>query len=245
MSGSCARVTGRLLWHNVQVLHSTTSSHRFSKWKHRNIHSGYFYSTSSSPLLLRDTHDYSIVLFFSMNIKVFLFSKYEVFFIQWVSSIFVFEQWISSIFVFREYLVFLYSVIIKYFLFNEYQVFLYWVSTPCYLVLSTLGALAIVFTSLLHCFLSVVTSLSSASFILVSSCISSINFLPGRPLLLLPSPCASIIPFSNPSDHITCPKNPSFLLSAVCVVAFVVAFIVFSNYQVFFYSMSIKNFCIE
>src|SRR6218665_2607531 len=30
------------------------------------------------------------------------------------------------------------------------------------------------------------------------------------------SSCASIIPFSNPSDRITCPKNPNFLLSAVC-----------------------------
>src|SRR6218665_1545776 len=68
----------------------------------------------------------------------------------------------------------------------------------------------------LRCFLSAVTSLSSASFIPVTSCISSIHFLLGRPLLLLPSPCASIIPFSNPSDRITYPKNPSFLLRAVC-----------------------------
>src|SRR6218665_1139775 len=67
-----------------------------------------------------------------------------------------------------------------------------------------------------QCFLSVVTSLSSASFIPVTSCISSIHFLLGRPLLPLPSPCASIILFSSPSDRITCPKNPSFLLSAVC-----------------------------
>src|SRR6218665_2538655 len=67
----------------------------------------------------------------------------------------------------------------------------------------------------LQCFLSAVISLSSASFIPVTSCISSIHFLLGRPLLLLPSPCASIIPFSNPSDRITFPKNPSFLLSAV------------------------------
>ena len=67
-------------------------------------------------------------------------------------------------------------------------------------------------------FLSVVTSLSSATFIPVTSCISSIHFLLGRPLLL-PSPHASIIPFSNPSDRITCPKNPSFRLS-LFVVAF-------------------------
>src|SRR6218665_1414249 len=86
----------------------------------------------------------------------------------------------------------------------------------CYLVLSTLGALATVFTSLLHCFLSVVTSLSSASFIPVTSCISSIHLLLSRPLLLLPSLCDSIIPFSNPSGRITCPKNPNFLPSAVC-----------------------------
>src|SRR6218665_803844 len=56
----------------------------------------------------------------------------------------------------------------------------------------------------------------SASFIPVTSCISVIHLLLGHPLLLLPSPHASIIPFSNPSDRITCPKNPSFLLSAVC-----------------------------
>src|SRR6218665_620455 len=68
--------------------------------------------------------------------------------------------------------------------------------------------------SLLHCFLSVVTSISSASFIPVTSCSSSIHLLLG--LLLLPSPHASIIPFSNPSDSITCPKKPSFLLIAVC-----------------------------
>src|SRR6218665_308156 len=42
------------------------------------------------------------------------------------------------------------------------------------------------------------------------------QFLLGRPLLLLPSPCASIIPFSNPSDRIKCPNNLNFLLSAVC-----------------------------
>src|SRR6218665_3531056 len=76
--------------------------------------------------------------------------------------------------------------------------------------------LATVLTILLQCFLSAVTSLSSASFIPVTSCISSIYFLLGCPLLLLPSPCASIILFSSPSDRITCPKNPSFLLSAVC-----------------------------
>src|SRR6218665_994475 len=88
--------------------------------------------------------------------------------------------------------------------------------TPCHLVLSTRRVLATVLTILLQCFLSAVTSLSSASFISVISRISSIHFLLGGPLLLLPSPCASIIPFSNPSDRITCPKNPSFLLSAVC-----------------------------
>src|SRR6218665_2174187 len=74
---------------------------------------------------------------------------------------------------------------------------------PCYLVLS---ALATVLTSFLDCFPSVVTSLSSASFIPVTSCISSIYFLLGRPLLLLPSPYASIILFSNLSDRMTCPS---------------------------------------
>src|SRR6218665_1599269 len=87
--------------------------------------------------------------------------------------------------------------------------------SPCHLVLSTRRVLATVLTILLQCFLSAVTSLSSASFIPVTSCISSIHFLLGRPLLL-PSPYASIILFSSPSDRITCPKNPSFLLSAVC-----------------------------
>src|SRR6218665_1928981 len=88
-------------------------------------------------------------------------------------------------------------------------------TSPCHLVLSTRRVLATVLTILLQCFLSVVTSLSSASFIPVTSCISSIHFLLGRPLLL-PSPNASIILFSSPSDRITCPKNPSSLLSAVC-----------------------------
>src|SRR6218665_7350 len=89
------------------------------------------------------------------------------------------------------------------------------VQSPCHLVLSTRRVLATVLTILLQCFLSAVTSLSSASFIPVTSCISSIHFLLGRPLLL-PSPNASIILFSSSSDRITCPKNPSFLLSAVC-----------------------------
>src|SRR6218665_3308993 len=88
--------------------------------------------------------------------------------------------------------------------------------SPCHLVLSTRRVLATVLTILLQCFLSAVTSLSSASFIPVTSCISSIHFLLGHPLLLLPSPYASIILFSSASDRITCPKNPSFLLSAVC-----------------------------
>src|SRR6218665_3205371 len=84
-----------------------------------------------------------------------------------------------------------------------------------HLLLSTRRVLATVLTILLQCFLSAVTSLSSASFIPVTSCISSTHFLLGHPLLLLPSPNASIILFSSPSDRITCPKNPSILLSAV------------------------------
>src|SRR6218665_2466418 len=60
--------------------------------------------------------------------------------------------------------------------------------SPCHLVLSTRRVLATVLTILLQCFLSAVTSLSSASFIPVTSCVSSIHFLLGRPLLLLPSP---------------------------------------------------------
>src|SRR6218665_532594 len=47
-------------------------------------------------------------------------------------------------------------------------------------------------------------SLSSDGFI---PCISSIHLLRGHPLHLLPSPHASIIPFSNPSDRITCPLS--------------------------------------
>src|SRR6218665_4005828 len=90
--------------------------------------------------------------------------------------------------------------------------------SPCHLVLSTRRVLATIFTSLLQCFLSVVTSLSSASFIPVTSCISSIHFLPGRPLLLLPSLCASIIFFPN---HLIAVQRilTSFL------VLFVVAFL--------------------
>src|SRR6218665_634473 len=87
--------------------------------------------------------------------------------------------------------------------------------SPCHLVLSARRVLATVLTILVQRFLSAVTSLSSASFIPVTSCISSIHFLLGRPPLLLPSPNASIILFYSPSDRITCPKNPSFLLSAV------------------------------
>jgi len=82
-----------------------------------------------------------------------------------------------------------------------------------HLVLWVPGTLATILTSLLHCFLSVITSLSSESVIPVT--ISSIHLLLGR-LLLLPSLHASNIPFSNPSDRTTCPKNPSFLLIAVC-----------------------------
>src|SRR6218665_1050565 len=84
--------------------------------------------------------------------------------------------------------------------------------SPCHLVLSTHRVPATVLTIRLQCFLSAVTSLSSASFIPVTSCISSIYFLLGRLLLLLPSPCASIILFSSPSDRITCPKNRFYYL---------------------------------
>src|ERR1700733_12578089 len=69
---------------------------------------------------------------------------------------------------------------------------------------------------LLHCFLSSVASLSSTKFIPVLSCISFIYFILGRPLFLLPSPHANIISFSNPFDLMICPKNPSFLLNAIC-----------------------------
>src|SRR6218665_245227 len=95
--------------------------------------------------------------------------------------------------------------------------------SPCPLGLSVPGTLATIMASLLHCFLSVITSLSSAIFIPVTSCVSSIRLLLGRPLLLLlPSPHTSIIPFSNSSDRITSPKIPSFLHSyynvAKCVL---------------------------
>src|SRR3984885_8958132 len=69
---------------------------------------------------------------------------------------------------------------------------------------------------LLHCLLSIVASLNCAKFISVLSCISSIHFFLGRPLFLLPSPHAIIISFSNPFDLMICPKNPSFLLIAIC-----------------------------
>src|SRR6218665_3120033 len=86
----------------------------------------------------------------------------------------------------------------------------------CHLVPSVLGPLATIMASLLHCFLFFVASLSSASFIPVTSCISSIHLCLGCPLLLLPSLHASVIPFSNLSDRIICPKNLSFLLIALC-----------------------------
>ena len=105
----------------------------------------------------------------------------------------------------------IYSIIMKFKHLNFMSTY-----SPCHLVLSTRWALAIVLTIFLQIFLSIVTSLSSASFIPVTSCISSIHFLLGHPLLLLPSPCASISLFSSPSDRIRCPKNRSFLLSAVC-----------------------------
>src|SRR6218665_1660058 len=59
-------------------------------------------------------------------------------------------------------------------------------------------------------------SFSSACFIPVTSCISSIYLLLDRLLRLLPSLRASIISFSNPFDCITCPKNPSFLIITIC-----------------------------
>src|SRR6218665_446656 len=98
----------------------------------------------------------------------------------------------------------------------QMEIGMFFCPSPCHLVLSTRQVLATVLTILLQCFLSAVTFLSSASFIPVTSCISSIHFLLGHPLLLFPSPYASIILFSSPSDRITCPKNRSFLLSAVC-----------------------------
>src|SRR6218665_3348339 len=64
-----------------------------------------------------------------------------------------------------------------------------------------------------NCFLSVVMSISSASFIPV---ISYIHFLLGRPRLLLTSSHANNVPFSNPSCRITGLKNHSFLPIAVC-----------------------------
>src|SRR6218665_3511519 len=90
---------------------------------------------------------------------------------------------------------------------------------PCHLVLSTLGALQRLYSPALStvCFLPSHLLAPPASFQLLHvSCISSIRFLLGRPLLLLPSPYASTIPFPSPSDRITCPKNHSFLLGAVC-----------------------------
>src|SRR6218665_2668272 len=83
-------------------------------------------------------------------------------------------------------------------------------------MLLVLGTQATIMEILLHCFQFVVTSLSSASFIPVTSCISSNHLLLDRSLLLFPSLCASIIPLSNPSDRIKCPENPFFLLIAVC-----------------------------
>lgn len=59
-----------------------------------------------------------------------------------------------------------------------------WFVASYHLVLSVPGTLPTAMVNLLHCFFSVVMSLSSASFVPVISCISSINLLLGRPLLL-------------------------------------------------------------
>src|SRR5678816_4633882 len=92
---------------------------------------------------------------------------------------------------------------------------------PCYLVLSVLGTLATFMIKPLHFLLSAVASLSSAKFIPVVSCISSIHFFLGRPCFLLPSPYANIISFSNPSDRMTCLKNLNFALSTVCCLSLI------------------------
>src|SRR6202046_1376251 len=74
------------------------------------------------------------------------------------------------------------------------------------------------FMYFIHPLFSWSTSFSSSfsTFIPVLSCISSIHFFLGRPLFLLPSSHAIIISFSNPFDLMICPKNPSFLLIAIC-----------------------------
>ena len=93
---------------------------------------------------------------------------------------------------------------------------LFGIISPCHLVLSVPWTLATVMIKLLHFVLSTVASLSSAKFIPVVSCITSIHLFLGCPCFLLPSPHANIISFSNPSDLMTCPKNLNFALSTVC-----------------------------
>src|SRR6218665_614708 len=97
----------------------------------------------------------------------------------------------------------------------------------CHLVLSVLGTLVTIMASVLHCFLSFVTTLSSASFIPVTSCISSIHLLLGRPLLLLLPSSHSFIHYgdlySAPSRLLRSAPDPctakekSFEARVVCV----------------------------
>src|SRR5678815_6167003 len=86
----------------------------------------------------------------------------------------------------------------------------------CLLVPSVRGTLATVVASFLQSSLLRAASLSCGRLIDVLLCISSIQRVLGRPLLLLPSPHASIISFSNPSALITCPKYINFCLMALC-----------------------------
>src|SRR6218665_3980798 len=86
-----------------------------------------------------------------------------------------------------------------------------------HLVLSVLGTLATLMASRLYFFFSVVMSqfhqLHSSYFMYLIH--PSSPWSSSSPPSL-PTPHASIIPLSNPSDRISCPKNRSFLLIAVC-----------------------------
>src|SRR3984885_11191532 len=99
--------------------------------------------------------------------------------------------------------------------------------------------------SSIHCCLPQLRQIQSSSFMYFIHPL----FL-GRPLFLLPSPHAIIISFSNPFDLMICPKNPSFLLIAICcnVSSFSTPIFrrtssfVFSPFMIFSASSSISTF---
>jgi len=120
---------------------------------------------------------------------------------------------------------------------------MYHISSPCHLVSSALRALTIVMTRLRHFTLSAVTSLRSAKFIPVDSCIVSIHLFLGRPCFLIPSPHASINSFSSPFDLMTWPKNLilAFIIDCSSVSSFTIPAVLHTQSLVLFSIHDILN----